>query len=270
MRYLCRLLFRKLINYTAGKYKFHKYYSIIHEATLRGMNYGNWDCKVNGEFDVIKQIAASYSHESSETILFDIGGNIGDYAIELSKAFGDNSKIYSFEPVSKTYTELVSNVKSIPNITPINIGFSDKEGELEIFKYSSDSGLSSVFKRDLSEIGAQLDEIEKIQLTTIDQFCKQNNIKEIYHLKIDVEGNEMNVLKGASNMINSGNIKSIQFEYGEAWIDARTYLKDAYELLQDYSFYRVVKGGVFPLGKYDTRHEIFKTINIIAFHKSFK
>jgi hypothetical protein len=64
-------------------------------------------------------------------------------------------------------------------------------------------------------------------------------------LKIDVEGHEYAVLQGALGMINKKSIRAIQFEYGQTYIEARTYLKDIYNLFEkkDYTIYKLYPDG---------------------------
>jgi hypothetical protein len=84
-------------------------------------------------------------------------------------------------------------------------------------------------------------------------------------LKIDVEGHELNVLKGAAELLSSRRINFIQFEFGEADIDSRTYLRDFFDLLSDnYDFFRIVPHGLRPIGAYSSAHEVFATINYLA------
>jgi Methyltransferase FkbM domain len=75
---------------------------------------------------------------------------------------------------------------------------------------------------------------------------------------VDVEGNELNVLKGASEMIRKGNIDFIQFEFGGTDIDSRTFFQDFYYLLKDnYKIYRIYRNGLDPIRQYNQTQEIF-------------
>ena len=53
---------------------------------------------------------------------------------------------------------------------------------------------------------------ERIKVITLDTFCKDHNLHTIDLLKIDVEGNEINVLKGATSMISKNSVKAILVE----------------------------------------------------------
>jgi len=57
----------------------------------------------------------------------------------------------------------------------------------------------------------------------------------------------------------------VQFEFGEANIDSRTYFRDFHQLLgTDYDLYRIVPDGLQPLAGYSAELEIFATINYLA------
>ena len=59
-------------------------------------------------------------------------------------------------------------------------------------------------------------------------------------------------------------IKCIQFEFNEMNVCARVFLKDYYELLPQYQFYRLVEKGLKSLGNYSPKNEIFRYQNILA------
>ena len=105
---------------------------------------------------------------------------------------------------------------------------------------------------------------EEISLNSIDDYCLMNGITTIDFLKIDTEGNELNVLKGAQRMLTSNSINIIQFEFNEMNIISRVFLKDFYTILRGYEFYRLNTNELLPLGNYKSINEIFQFQNIIA------
>jgi hypothetical protein len=66
-------------------------------------------------------------------------------------------------------------------------------------------------------------------------------------------------LRGASKLIERGAIGAIQFEFGAANLDSRTYFRDFFLLLSSkYCLYRVLQDGLFPIVSYKETYEIFK------------
>jgi len=110
---------------------------------------------------------------------------------------------------------------------------------------------------------------EEIGLRTLDLFCRENKIKHINFLKLDVEGHEKKVLDGASSMLRIKAIDFIQFKLGGCNIDSRTYFQDFFYLLnKNYTVHRIAKDGLFPINEYKETHEASITTNFLAERKS--
>jgi FkbM family methyltransferase len=143
----------------------------------------------------------SYEKENFEMILrliddgynvFDIGGNIGWYSINIAK-LKKNVSVFTFEPIPKTFAYLRRNLElnNIKNVQPYNFGFSDQEQDLAFYYYREGSGNASL--ANLSES----DSVEKItcKVKKLDDFILSNK-QAIDFIKCDVEGAELFVFKG--------------------------------------------------------------------------
>lgn len=250
----------------AGKFKMQKLYETLFQLSLTGMNYGNGgDFKESGELNVLKLIKEKIAKEKVVT-LFDVGGNVGNYSRALCDFFErDKTTIHSFEPSKKTFEKFIKNTEGLSNIIPNNFGFSDTESSLELYTNHEASGLASVYQRNLVHFGISMDKTETIQLSTIDNYCQKNKISKIHFLKLDIEGHELNALKGAKQMIGDKKIDFIQFEFGGCNIDSRTYFQDFYYLLKDkYRIYRILRDGIIEIEQYKETSEIFITVNYLA------
>jgi FkbM family methyltransferase len=222
-----------------------------------------------GEGYVIKSILPNIL-TTKTPVLFDVGANIGEYSAELRKTF-PQSRIYAFEPNPPIYKKLKENVSSL-DIASTNIGLGSEPRKSKLYSYKDASGLGTIHKEALQKLynsPTPIDETD-ITISTVDLFCSQNNIKYIDFLKIDVEGQELSVIKGASGMIKNGSCPVIQFEFNNFNVVSRVFLNDFYALLPEYHFYRLKMNGLVPLGEYSTSNEIFMFQNIIAIHKKVK
>lgn len=204
---------------------------------------------------------------TGKPVLFDVGGNIGEYTIYLKNIFPE-ANIFTFEPNPKAFAVMKEKLAEFSNVTCENIGLGSTVGSEKMFSYSKleNSAFGTLSRAALSDLYKMNDQIEEINfsINTIDNYCAQRNISRIDFLKIDTEGQELNVLKGAEQMIKNNKIKIIQFEFNDFNVYYRIFLKDFYSLLKNYNFYRTHKNGLIELGDYDTINEIFKFQNIVA------
>jgi hypothetical protein len=79
-----------------------------------------------------------------------------------------------------------------------------------------------------------------VKTITLDDYCSKNKILQIKFLKMDVEGNEFNIIKGAKSLLKKGKIDFIQFEFGHAARAGRIYLFDIIDLLAKYNYFTYV------------------------------
>lgn len=145
-------------------------------------------------------------------IVFDIGGNIGNYA-QIYKDLG--AKVICLEPQPYCISKLKERFKDTKDITIVQKGVSDKVGELELnldSKNPATATFSEEFKNDGPFSNRKWDKKIKVPVTTLDILIKEYGIPT--YCKIDVEGFEYNVLKGLTKAI-----KCISFEYSYSLID---------------------------------------------------
>ena len=226
-------------------------------------NYGS--NKETGEEFLLKSFLKTRYKDQPITI-FDVGANSGEYSLMLKDIF-PVANIYSFEPNPITFRILEEKTKLINNIQSFSVGLGSTESTMEIYTYKNDlaSEHASVIKEVMVSLH-QSDQVENFQVPIIclDNFCKDHSIEKIDFLKIDTEGFELEVLKGATKLINEKKIEIIQFEFNEMNIYSKAFLNDFYKILPDCKFYRLSKDKLIPLGAYNSSYEIFRYQNIIA------
>jgi FkbM family methyltransferase len=129
--------------------------------------------------------------EALKKTAIDAGANIGNHSVFFAQVF---KKVYSFEPVLKTFDILKINIRGRYNVEAINKGLSDSHRSERIAVSPANQGSA--------RIATNSDEFtETISLTTLDSFVEKNKIK-VGLLKIDVEGHELSVLRGAKSFLN--------------------------------------------------------------------
>jgi FkbM family methyltransferase len=147
--------------------------------------------------------AAIKSNLRPGSTFFDIGANVGWFTLFASKIVGPLGQVYSFEPSPDVYARLSENVRDLKNVDTFQYGIGNKNGELEFASQGTSSAAS--FVEAVTEInkpylpGTPIRKI-RVEIRKIDSLLSQ--IKRPDLVKIDVEGFELEVLKGAANLLS--------------------------------------------------------------------
>jgi FkbM family methyltransferase len=150
----------------------------------------------------------------SDPLCFDVGANRGQTIQMLQQGFRLPT-IHAFEPASTTYRELASQSFGA-RVHLHQIAFGEQTGTAEFRNYQH-SELNSFLpmNRDKTEnLFAEEEQVltESVQVNTIDRFCAEQNIAFIDLLKIDTQGFELPVLRGAEIMLQKGRIGAVLLE----------------------------------------------------------
>jgi FkbM family methyltransferase len=130
--------------------------------------------------------------------IFDIGANIGWFALNLAKS-KNNVRVFAFEPIPKTYGYFLKNMvlNRTHCIKPYNFGFSDTNGKITFYYYPELSGNASLTNlSEKSSVSEILCEVKKL-----DDFVKEQEINSLDFIKCDVEGGELSVIRGGLKAI---------------------------------------------------------------------
>lgn len=138
-------------------------------------------------------------------IFIDVGSNIGLFSIHAAQVVGKKGLVYAFEPTPETFTRLLLNVrlnKFEEIIKCNNIGLSDKK---EYLKMNISSNGYDAWNTFALPVNDYYDKQIDIPVVPFDLFLQSNNIriKDISLIKVDVEGWEVFVFKGAENSLRN-------------------------------------------------------------------
>lgn len=257
------------LNKMFGKKKYQQFFLILKNISIQGLNYRNTDIFKNGEVYLIKQISTFYNKKNiTHPVIFDVGANIGNYSKELNRYFKNNPTVYAFEPFSVPFKQLQKFAESNLAIKPINIGLSDQNQKLIVYSSDDNSEIGGVYDRSFMFDTIPHKVQEENQFTTLNDFCDVNKINQIHFIKIDVEGHELLVLKGASNFIENNLIDFIQFEFGAGNHFSKTFFMDFYKLLNNnYNLFRLVNDGLIEITHYNSDLEMQIVTNYVAINK---
>lgn len=238
-------------------------FQVMYRFSLWSMNIGlGGGTKDSGEDYALKHFAKN-SKSKTNFVVFDVGANMGQFTKLVLKTIGSSARIYAFEPSLSAFQNLEKNISEYTNIKLNNFGLGEFDAKVTLYSEINASGHASLYRRIIA--GEKMQLTEFIEIKTLDSFCIDNNINHIHYLKMDVEGHELSVLKGAKKMLASSAIDCIQFEFGGCNIDSRTYFRDFFELLNpQYKIYRLVRNGLISVDYYHETQEVFSTTNFIA------
>lgn len=192
--------------------------------------------------------------------IIDGGANKGDWTA-AAQAFWPSGAYFLFEPSPQNQDILR---KRFSGVEIIGDALSDRSGRAELYANFEGSTLASLHKRSLEHHNIAHEKVADINTTTIDEFCKSRHLEKIDILKLDIEGHELQALRGALFILPK--TKLIQFEMGGCNIDSRTFFRDFWQLLSPlgFSIYRITPFGPKKINTYTEQQESFLTNNYIA------
>lgn len=138
-----------------------------------------------------------YSLVNKDDVIIDVGANMGETLMNFAVLSGSKGWVYGFEPDSINYKRCIENLKlnSFNTISLNKTGLGDRKGQ---FKIKVDTPTNRAGNRITSDDD---ENAETIDVITLDEYVKSTQINKINLIKIDVEGFEFNVLKGAEEIL---------------------------------------------------------------------
>lgn len=154
-----------------------------------------------------------------ESCYFDIGANIGQYALYPAKKFGGSVQVFAFEPQSNNYYALNKNIylNALSNrILSYCVAVSGKSefSKLYIPKFIPGGNRSQFGHEDLENMKMAATHVQGMFGVTLDDLCEKWGFPYPNYLKIDVDGIEISILEGASNVLANPALKSVIIELG--------------------------------------------------------
>ncbi len=154
-----------------------------------------------------------------DSCYFDLGANIGQYSLYPAKKYGEKVRVYAFEPQGLNYYSLNRNIylnKLEKNITAYCVAVSGESGfsQLYIPKFIPGGNRSQFGKEDLKNMKRPASHIQGMFGVTLDDLCEKWGFPYPNYIKIDVDGIEIAILKGAEKVLRNPALKSITVELG--------------------------------------------------------
>lgn len=172
--------------------------------------------------------------------VFDVGANVGQFAREALREF-DGALVHSFEPHPKTFAELSGRLSG-ERIRPVLLALGEFVGNATMFEFRQDGGKinSLVPNAHYHQIFAGEAHQIIVPCSTLDAYCADADIATIDLLKVDTEGFDLEVLKGARGMLSEGRVRFVYVEFNVICAEAGVRggaLSPIAEFLQPFGFH---------------------------------
>lgn len=209
----------------------------------------------NSEQWLIEQVAPRSS------TFIDVGANIGEWAATFLAHMPGRERALLFEPADYAMQELKRRFEKMPDISLVQSAVSDVAGESTFYEEPEGGATSSLLS------GYSKSDATKrvVPVTTLDEEARKQQLDRIDCLKIDTEGYDLHVLRGAVKLLSNHRIGIIQFEYGNAWPLAGSTLYAAYNFLGTFGYQMfLLKSNSLLKLDYDRYGEYFRYSNYVA------
>lgn len=195
-----------------------------------------------------------------DPLIFDVGANVGQ-TLQQFKNIWPKAEIHCFEPIPQFYDQLFENSKMYDNVSCYNHGFSDVNNEnVKFYYHEVQPMLSGIYKLNANSkdsvainepdlAGVSKDEFLKnsnqeisVKMHKLDTFTGYWGIENIDILKLDTQGSESKILKGAKKTLESTSIVLTELNFYDlyskslSFYDIEKYLKPAGFKLYDISY----------------------------------
>jgi FkbM family methyltransferase len=224
------------------------------------------DMRTNGEECLQRWILDLFPRDRKIHVL-DVGANVGQWSASLlniarREGRAKDLDLHSFEPSSYTFARLAKALES-HRINLRQVALSERSGPSLLHVAGKAAPTNSLH---LLPAMPPNTTTENVVTTTLEEYAAEVGLNNIALVKIDTEGHDLAVLRGAGRLLTEQRIRVVQFEYNWRWIMARSFLYDAFKLL-DLSGYRLGKltpRGVEFYPQWDPDLETFAQGNYVA------
>jgi FkbM family methyltransferase len=163
-----------------------------------GVVHGEWDF-LDGKTKEEATLQCLRDHLRAGMTFVDVGANIGYFALQAAALVGPAGKVIAFEPTPTVADRLRENVRlnRLSNVTVVQAAVSEKAGRATFFQSAEDPEANSLY--DCESCGAPLE----VVVLNLDEELARQNVSAVDLMKIDAEGSELTVLKGARRVMTT-------------------------------------------------------------------
>ncbi len=172
---------------------------------------------------------------AGEVHVADVGANVGHWSRSLLAAASAaermaDTRLHAFEPDARAYERLAQALDgALATLSPVAL--SDRVGAAAFHVVAPAAGTNS-----LHLAPGDVARAETVPTVTLDSYAERSGIHRFALVKVDTEGHDLTVLRGARDLLAGHRIGVVQFEYNHRWVFARAFLRDAFDFLAEFGY----------------------------------
>jgi FkbM family methyltransferase len=235
---------------------------VLRRASLDVRN----DMRTNGE-ELLQQWLLDLFPRGRRMHVLDVGANVGQWSTSMLAAARlagreEDLDLHAFEPSSYTFARL-SEALGAHRVSLQQSALSERSGSSTLHVMAPGAGTNSLHALPARQTNIST---EDVATTTLDEYAGGAGLDDIALVKIDTEGHDLAVLRGAERLLAEQRICVVQFEYNWRWVGGRSYLYDAFNLLDPagYRLGKLTPRGVEFYPGWDADLETFIEGNYVA------
>jgi FkbM family methyltransferase len=196
----------------------------------------------------------------------DVGANRGEWTEMLLERAPNLERAVLFEPAGAAAATLREKFAARGQVTVIEAAVGDREcADAPFFVEGGDGEMSTMTLGASTPAAVE----SRVRVTTLDAELARLGIDRVDLLKIDVEGNDLAALRGASGLLRQQSVAVVQWEYGDAWAPSGATLAAALDFLESlgYRSFLLKRDGIYGFD-YDTFGDFFTYANFVSFRNT--
>ena len=224
------------------------------------------DMRTNGE-ECLQRWMLDLCPQDRRVHVIDVGANVGQWSASMLTVARDEGRaedldLHSFEPSSYTFARLSKALEN-NQVNLHQLALSERSGSSILHVIGKAAPTNSLHALPIMPPNTTT---EEVATSTLEEYAAEVGLDNIALVKIDTEGHDLAVLRGAGRLLTEQRIWAVQFEYNWRWIAAHSFLYDAFRLLDlpGYRLGKLTPKGVEFYPHWDPDLETFVQGNYVA------
>lgn len=202
-----------------------------------------------GYLDSLELLELIKKEDFEPRVIYDVGANIGTWTL-LAKSFFPDAAVHAFEPLPEHLTKLNSNTDRLTQIAthPFCLGNENKNAVINVSSFSDSSSMLDATPLEFEQFGIKKAAEQTVTVKRVDDLIEQGVLPVPDLIKLDVQGFELEVLKGADKYIDQVSYLIVEVSFKRYYYDQPLFL-DIANYLSEFNFGIHAFGHSTPTGQ---------------------